>query len=179
MTKVGIFAVIGLIALGMSCAGDEKAPGGKGTGKKPPPARTTRPATVSSPSTRPTTAPSPTTTRAAIRSRQEARIDVTRVLLKQVAMALDLYNMDVGHYPTEDEGGLEALLKKPEVEGDTIARNWRGPYLKKMPKDAWGRHIDYEMVEDAEADSPQYKLWSLGPDRQSGTADDIGNWLDE
>ena len=109
--------------------------------------------------------------------RQMARIDETRVILVIVGALLDRYNVDVGHYPSEDEGGLEALLKKPEVEDDAMARNWRGPYVKAMPKDAWGTALSYERVEDPKAD-PRYRIWSNGPDRQSGTDDDIRKWLD-
>jgi type II secretion system protein G len=104
------------------------------------------------------------------------------MLVQQVVpSALDLYNNDIGHYPTEDEGGLDALRKKPSFGDDeTLAEQWAGPYLKKTPKDAWNQALNYEVVEDAdEAGGQTYKLWSNGPNKQSGDDDDIKSIEDE
>ena len=162
MTKVSIFASIALMALGMSCAGDEKAPRGKGTGKKPPPAPATRPVRALSSRTRPATATSPSATQVIAMARKRAKIHDTHTRMTVVAMALDMFEIDIGRYPTAKEG-LEALVKKPEVEDEAVAGRWRGPYLKRMPKDAWGKPFHYELAEDRRAGSP-YRLWSAGPD---------------
>jgi general secretion pathway protein G len=78
-----------------------------------------------------------------------------------LATALDLYEVDVGHYPDE----LTELRKDPGVTG------WKGPYLKKDPKDPWGR--DYEYTSQG-TDENDYKLCSKGPDEVK-TEDDICN----
>lgn len=113
--------------------------------------------------------------------REKARKDTTRMLVQQVVpSALDLYNNDIGHYPSEEEGGLDALRKKPNFGDDeTLAEKWAGPYLKKEPKDVWGNALNYEIVEDAEAGGQTYKLWSNGPNQQSGDDDDIKSVEDE
>lgn len=73
-----------------------------------------------------------------------------------IATALDLYEMDVGHYPQEIQ----------ELRTDRGVKGWNGPYLKKDPKDPWGREYIYQV----EGDGKDYKLCSQGPDE--GKADD-------
>ena len=108
-----------------------------------------------------------------------AEKNTTRILLSQVAQALDTYRLNVGHYPTEDEGGLKALLEKPNFQNETTGEKWQGPYLKPGTKlvDPWGNDLKYELVDKAlAADSKTkmpYKLYSIGPDNQPDTEDDI------
>ena len=83
-----------------------------------------------------------------------------------ISLALDLYEVDNGRYP----GRLEDLLTKP---GD--AHNWKGPYLKKsIPKDPWGSLYIYKIPGSHNTES--YDLFSIGPDKQEGSGDDITNW---
>jgi len=78
---------------------------------------------------------------------EQARIAAAKAdIHSNIALALDLYEMDNGKYPA----GLEDLMKK---EG-------KGPYLKKEPLDPWGRAYKYE----ASSDGKDYKLCSQGPD---------------
>jgi len=115
-------------------------------------------------------------------TRERARIDLTGVKLKAIGRALDTYNLHMQRYPSEQDGGLKALLVKPAEEGEgTSASAWAGPYLEENPKDAWDHDFHYE-VQDTSAGAtggPAFKLWSDGPDGQSGTADDIKNYKDE
>ena len=113
-----------------------------------------------------------------------AEKNTTRLMLQQVASALDTYRLNLGHYPTEQEGGLDALTKKPSFENERMGEKWIGPYLKPGTTldDPWGNKIRYELVDTAgganSADAEKtgalpYKLFSLGPDGQPDTADDI------
>ena len=114
--------------------------------------------------------------------REGAKIDVTKAILKTVCNAMDTYNLNIGHYPTEEEGGLNALLVKPNFSDEKIAANWRGPYLTEEPRDAWGNKFNYQAVTPGtpEAQQTQFKLWSNGPDGKDdqGSNDDIKNWSD-
>lgn len=115
-------------------------------------------------------------------TREGARIDTTRLLVERsVPEALDRYNMHIGHYPTEEEGGLKALTLKPAFQEEETGAKWRGPYLKQEPKDAWGQELHYEVVDAAagETVAAGYKVWSDGPDKQSGTDDDIKSWKED
>ena len=110
---------------------------------------------------------------------QGAEKNTTKLLLSQVASALDTYRLNLGHYPTEQEGGLDALLKKPTFENEKLAEKWQGPYLKPGTTldDPWNHKIHYELL-DSTAEGEQkgalpYKLYSVGPDGQPDTDDDI------
>ena len=97
--------------------------------------------------------------------KQAARADIDGGM----AMALDVYDVDNGRYPEK----LEDLVTKPAG-----ADHWKGPYLKKgMPKDPWGSRYVYKSP--GERNPSSYDLYSMGPDKQDGTADDIVNWQTE
>lgn len=108
-----------------------------------------------------------------------AEKNTTRLFLSQLANAIDTYRLNMGHYPTEQEGGLDALLKKPSFENERMGEKWLGPYVKPGTRleDAWGHGIHYELSEkgaDGEKTSAlPYKLSSFGPDGQPDTEDDI------
>jgi len=111
--------------------------------------------------------------------REGAERDTTRVLLQNVESALDMYRMNVGRYPSEEEGGLGALMVKPEYENEKLGEAWKGPYLKRGVKleDAWGNQLRYELTDRSlladSASAAPYKLYSAGPDGQPDTEDDI------
>ena len=100
-----------------------------------------------------------------------ARADIDANL----STGLDLYEMDMGTYPSSQEG-LKALLERPSA----LARpeQWNGPYLKKkiVPQDPWGRSYVYAFPGAHNKDS--YDLSSLGPDGTE-SSDDITNWVAE
>lgn len=79
------------------------------------------------------------------------------------------YRIHTGDYPTTAEG-LQALVTRPQNRGD----RWRGPYVKNIPLDPWGEPYMYRYPGTRNTDS--YDIFSKGPDRTEGTADDIGNW---
>ena len=82
----------------------------------------------------------------------------------QLSTALDLFEQDVGRYPTNEEG-LQALVEDPGLPG------WIGPYLKgKLKPDPWKTPYSYSIDETG---GGQYVLASAGPYRQVGTSDDI------
>lgn len=108
-----------------------------------------------------------------------ARVDTTKLTIQKIESKIQTYYMHVGSYPTEGEGGLEALRTKPSFEDEKTGEKWRGPYVKSQElKDAWGNALNYEPVADGD-DAPggvKFKLWSNGPDQKSNSDDDIGNW---
>jgi general secretion pathway protein G len=104
---------------------------------------------------------------------EEARCAAAQADIEaNLAIALDMYEVDNGHYPTTEQG-LKALLIKPE--NVPVPDNWKGPYLKKrrLPLDPWGNEYNYQSP--GTHNSEEYDLSSLGPDEvESG--DDINNW---
>ena len=114
-------------------------------------------------------------------TREGARIDTTKAMVASIETAIETYNMHIGHYPSEEEGNLEALRVKPTFESEEVEAMWRGPYLKKEPRDAWRNTFNYELsvAGAGEAQAQPYRLWSNGPDGTDGTEDDIKNWSED
>lgn len=84
-----------------------------------------------------------------------------RLQIEELGAALDLYRLELGRYPSADEG-LQVLVQAPTG----MDAQWKGPYLKKkmVPKDPWG--FDYHYRIPGEHDV--YDLFSLGADNTSG-----------
>jgi len=116
-------------------------------------------------------------------TREGAKVDTTRLLIQEVENALETYNMHLSRYPSEEEGGLNALLTRPAFDDEKLAERWRGPYLKTEPRDSWARPLHYQVAEAGTTETTPgakpIRIWSDGPDGQEGTADDIRNWNEE
>ncbi|SET39762.1 type II secretion system major pseudopilin GspG [Thalassotalea agarivorans] len=83
---------------------------------------------------------------------------------------LELYRSDNYDYPTTEQG-LEALVDQTDIE--PLPRRFpEGGYIKRLPKDPWGS--DYQLLNPGE--NGRMDVFSMGPDREPGTEDDIGNW---
>jgi general secretion pathway protein G len=113
-----------------------------------------------------------------------AQKNTTLLKLGQINKALSLYKLNLGTYPSEEEGGLDALLRKPAYEDERRGEKWRGPYLElgATIDDAWGHRLRYEIVDKAlteEKTGPDYRLFSVGPDGQPDTDDDIKLFKEE
>ena len=99
---------------------------------------------------------------------------IARIFVKQsLDVPMTSYKIAMGGYPTTEEG-IQALVTAP----GSNAERWRGPYIKtdggKLPTDPWGTPYLYRYPGTHNTD--RYDVWSAGPDRKEGTADDIGNW---
>lgn len=104
---------------------------------------------------------------------QRAKITTTQADIATVSAALDAFELDVGRYPTTDEG-LQALMVKPSTLGPEI--EWDGPYVKELKPDPWSHNYQYRFPGEVAVD---YDLWSFGPDGQDGGSDDIRNVRDK
>lgn len=80
--------------------------------------------------------------------------------IEELSSALDVYRLEVGSYPSSDEG-LTALIEQPGG-----VDQWNGPYLRKstIRKDPWGN--DYNYVSPGE--HSDFDLYSLGADNSEG-----------
>jgi len=92
----------------------------------------------------------------------EARVTAAQTDLKTIGQSLEMYRLHNSHYPSTDQG-LEALASKPS--GSPEPKAWRGPYLKKVPKDPWGTPYGY--INDN--NSPE--IISYGADSSEGGED--------
>ncbi len=103
---------------------------------------------------------------------EEARKVAAETAVDNFGLALDLFELDNGIYPTTEQG-LEALLTKPQTIPEL--KSWRGPYIKK-PKfeDPWKSSYIYKCP--GEHNPSSYDLFSFGPNGQEGGGDDITSW---
>jgi general secretion pathway protein G len=100
----------------------------------------------------------------------KTNLKVARAQIVSLEKALDQYRLDVGRYPSTDQG-LAALMTKPAGE-----ERWAGPYLKKAaPPDPWGRPYAYK----SPGEFGDVDLASFGADGQpggAGEAEDVTSW---
>lgn len=92
------------------------------------------------------------------------------VQIRDLEQAAELFKLDVGRFPTGQEG-LEALVSAPPAAG-----GWNGSYLRKgLPQDPWGNPYHYE----APGRNGDIDIFTLGADNApggDGENADIGNW---
>jgi general secretion pathway protein G len=102
---------------------------------------------------------------------EKAKVQAAAMQIERLGTVLDTFRLDVGRYPTTQEG-LQVLVQRPMG-----VDRWDGPYLNKgIPKDPWDRPYIYRSP--GEAGRP-YDLYSLGADGAPGGTDnnrDITSW---
>lgn len=101
----------------------------------------------------------------------KAKTETARIEIKNIGSALDLFLIDNGRYPSQQEG-LGALIDNP---GNLPS--WHGPYLKTKgaPVDPWGRGYQYR----APGQHGDYDLFTLGADNApggTGENEDVTSW---
>lgn len=99
-----------------------------------------------------------------------AKTDTAALQIKDLEQSLEMYKLDVGRFPTTDQG-LDALVRSPAgVVG------WNGPYLKSsVPQDPWRYDYHYKYP----GERSELDIYSLGQDGSPGGEGedaDVGNW---
>lgn len=101
-----------------------------------------------------------------------ARVQKAKADIATIEQGLELYRLQNGGYPTTTQG-LHALVSAPA--GADASRYQAGGYIKKLPKDPWGRDYLYAAPgKHGDAD-----IWTLGADGKDGGEGvnaDIGSW---
>jgi general secretion pathway protein G len=88
-----------------------------------------------------------------------AKSKTATVQIADLEKALELFKLDVGRFPTSEEG-LNALVAQPP----SASVGWAGPYLKgSVPADPWGRAYQYRLNADGSVE-----IVSLGADGTAG-----------
>ncbi|MEI6147103.1 MAG: type II secretion system protein GspG [Methylococcales bacterium] len=101
----------------------------------------------------------------------ESKTKAAKVQIEDLAATLDMYKLDVGSYPSSDEG-LKALIETPDS-----SKRWNGPYLRKskIPLDPWQQ--EYHYVSPGE--HGKFDLYTFGADNKEGGEgedQDIVSW---
>ena len=100
---------------------------------------------------------------------EQAKYSAAKTEIEMLGQGLDLFRLDVGRYPSTEEG-LQSLRENPGID------HWDGPYLKKpVPADPWKRPFHYE----SPGQHGDYDLFSYGADGSpggEGENKDITSW---
>ncbi len=100
-----------------------------------------------------------------------ARTSTASIQIKNLETVLDLYNLELGSYPTTEQGVKALVAAPPGVTG------WAGPYVKHsdMIIDPWGHPYRYKFPGEHGA----YDLYTLGADDSPGGSSqnaDVASW---
>jgi general secretion pathway protein G len=101
-------------------------------------------------------------------TQDRANINAAKAQVGLLSDPINRYRLDMNKYPQR----LEDLWEEPS--DSTLSEKWGGPYVEQLKADPWGNPYQYSA--EGKKNSNKYDFWSNGPDGQSGTDDDIGNW---
>jgi len=101
----------------------------------------------------------------------EARVVKARTDIHALENAMDLYRLDNGFYPSQDQG-LQALLTQPNTP--PVPTHWKqGGYIKRLPQDPWGNPYQYRHP----GVHSEVDIFSMGTAGLNATTEqEIGNW---
>jgi general secretion pathway protein G len=102
-------------------------------------------------------------------TRDKAERQAAQTQVGLLEKAAEQFEFDMRRYP----GSFEELMQVPS---DQTSNRWAGPYLKEptVPLDPWDN--PYQIASPGQRNPNGVDIWSMGPDRASGSEDDIGNW---
>jgi general secretion pathway protein G len=104
------------------------------------------------------------------RNLEKAKVSTAKTQIAALESAISAYRLDVGSFPTTDQG-LQALRTQPGG-----VENWDGPYLPKdIPPDPWGHPYVYRCP----SEHGDYEIISYGADGREGgdgVNKDIESW---
>ena len=95
-----------------------------------------------------------------------SKLKAAKIQIEELASALDMYKLDEGRYPTQQQG-LQALVEKPAESS-----HWNGPYLRKnkIPQDPWLHEYHYVFP----GQHGKFDIISYGADdREGGEGEDV------
>jgi general secretion pathway protein G len=88
---------------------------------------------------------------------EKAKPQAARAQIENFGVALDMFKLDIGRYPSQEEGLQALTMRPPGLE------KWDGPYLKKgVPKDPWDHFYTYG------SSGNSYEVISYGADGAPG-----------
>jgi len=107
-----------------------------------------------------------------IKNADRTKVRIAKTMVNgTLRQALEQFYLDNHSYPTTDQG-LQALVEKPSIGPEPMDYPEDGYF--EVGLDPWD--MPYQYVCPGVHNKNRFDLWSMGPDRQSATVDDIVNW---
>lgn len=101
---------------------------------------------------------------------EDAKVKAAAAQISQIESAMNMYKLNNHRYPTTEQG-LDALVTQPDI--DPVPKNYpENGYMPRLPADPW----DNEYLLISPGDRGRIDIFSMGPDGEAETEDDIGNW---
>jgi general secretion pathway protein G len=99
---------------------------------------------------------------AALRQLGSAKHKIAEQSIARIGGILDIYRLDIGSYPTTEQGLTALAVRPPGLAG------WNGPYAKDQDglRDPWGRPFQYRSP--SQRPGHDYDIFSLGADGKAG-----------
>jgi general secretion pathway protein G len=99
---------------------------------------------------------------AALRQLGSAKHKVAETSITRIVGILDIYKIDIGTYPTTEQGLIALVKRPPNVAG------WNGPYVKDESElqDPWGHPYSYRSP--SQRPGHDFDIGSLGADGKPG-----------
>lgn len=97
---------------------------------------------------------------------EQSKKTAAETQIKGIEEGIEQFQLDNDRYPTQE--GIRALVDSPAG-----CPKWH-QFYNKMPMDPWGHEYIYRIP--GQHNPKGFDVYSMGPDQQDGTADDIGNW---
>ncbi|MFH1644649.1 MAG: type II secretion system major pseudopilin GspG [bacterium] len=97
----------------------------------------------------------------------KGNVSATKSTLAALKTALVDYKQDMLHFPTQKDGGLDALITRPNIKGN---EKWDGPYLEAqeaVPLDAWGNEFEYNIPPVRYKKYKYFEIISEGPEGEN------------
>ncbi len=114
----------------------------------------------------------------ALFSRQkEAKSSLAQIDMNTLKKGLQQFYLDFDRFPSDEEG-LAVLWSKESLSAEGDQAKWKKYLEEPMANDRWGHPWGYRQSSE-HGDDSKYDLWSVGPDGQEGTDDDITSWPKE
>ncbi len=113
---------------------------------------------------------------AVLSRRDDANLDLTKTDMTRLDQGLKWFYFEYNRYPTDEEG-LAVLWSSETLDPELDASSWKSQLEAPLDKDRWG--FEWMYMQQRDEDPTKYALWSVGPDGEDGTEDDLKAWSDD
>jgi general secretion pathway protein G len=113
---------------------------------------------------------------AVLSRRDQANVNLTKTDMNTLKAGLKWFRFEYNRYPTDEEG-LAVLWSSETLDPELDESKWKAQLEEPLTKDRWDREWMY--LQQSDNDPTRYALWSVGPDGEDGTEDDLKAWADD